>query len=73
MVEGRLYKKSDARHSDERLVVLEEILSTIARIHQRLGHAGYKKTFAMIEKEYYGVTHDEVEWVVSRCQNCIIN
>ncbi len=74
LLEGRLYKKSSARHPEARLVILEEeTLGTIIRIHQQLGHAGYKKTYARFERKCYGITRGEVEWMVARCQNCVTN
>ena len=39
-----------------RLVVLADgVFHTIVRTHLRLGHAGYKKTFAEIQDTYYGI------------------
>ncbi len=51
VIEDRLHRHPDVRNTAPRLVILaKETLSTVARIHQQLGHTGYKKTFAAVEK-----------------------
>lgn len=76
MVNGQLYRMPEAndKRSRPRLVGLEdEAFGLIVRTHQRLGHAGYQKTFNEVQHIYYGITRKEVEWVIARCQNCLLN
>jgi hypothetical protein len=45
----------------------------IKTTHLQLGHAGVNKTFTALNQRYYGITKEEVGWLVKRCQNCMVN
>ncbi|KAF8439504.1 hypothetical protein BGX38DRAFT_1273435 [Terfezia claveryi] len=59
------------RHPTEREVVLEEdIFQIIWSLHCELGHAGKNRMFPIIGDRYYGITREEVMWVLRRCHIC---
>ena len=45
----------------------------IARIHDTGGHNGYKKTYQQVKNEAYGISMDNVQWLLEHCQVCMVN
>ncbi len=63
---GQLHRNPDEDSQGTRLVVLEDdAFDAIVRTHQRLGHPGYKKTFAEVQNIYYGIYTKEVCYTLS--------
>lgn len=72
---GRLLRLAEPpRHPTEREVVSQEdIFQIIWSLHCELGHAGKNKMFPLIGDRYYGITREEVMWVLRRCHICVPN
>lgn len=71
---NKLYRQSNARHPNPRLVVPEsEVFDTIANEHLQLLHAGRDKTWAAIQQKYYGINRQEVKFILKLCKNCALN
>ncbi len=45
----------------------------IARVHAAGGHNGYKKTYQRVKNEAYGISRDDVQWLLEHCQVCMVN
>ena len=76
VIDGQLHRKPEPKDSSgwPRLVVLDDgAFHVIVRTHLRLGHAGYKKSFAEIQDTYYDIVRKEVQRVIVRCRNCALN
>jgi hypothetical protein len=55
-------------------VVLEsEALDHIISEHLQLLHAGRDKVWASIQQKYYGISRQEVAFVLKLCKNCVLN
>lgn len=68
LLEEKLYfKKGDLLIP---VVLIQEVLDVVDIIHANLAHAGYKKTWGAVQKEVYGLTEDDVLWLVLRCSFC---
>ena len=72
---GQIYRKGPdplQPHKGRTLVILEnEVFSKIALIHNRLQHPGYKITFKAIQEQFYGISRNEVEWLIKHCLICL--
>jgi len=55
------------------VVPISETFDQIEQVHAHLGHAGYVKTFKGLQDRYYGITTEQVQWLVGRCQTCLKN
>jgi hypothetical protein len=51
----------------------DDVYYIIKQAHERLGHAGYKKTFEAIRLDAYGINREEVEWFTDHCRRCEMN
>jgi hypothetical protein len=61
-------------HLSLRQVALDDdVYYVIKQAHERLGHAGYKKTFEAVRQDIYGINREEVEWFTDHCRRCEIN
>jgi len=56
-----------------RVVPISEAFDQIKKAHAQLGHAGYVKTFNNIKEWFFGITKEQVQWLVGRCQTCLKN
>lgn len=70
---GQLYRKPENGQEKRQVVLINDTLQSIERAHLRLNHAGYHKTYAEVDATCYGITRDEVKWVLARCRNCTQN
>jgi hypothetical protein len=71
---NKLYRNPDIKFKALRYVVPEsEAFDVIANEHLQLLHAGYIKTWAMVQQKYYGITRQEVAYVLKLCKNCALN
>ena len=50
---------------------IEQIFDAILESHQRSQHAGHNKTFALVKQRYYGISRDEVIWLLRLCNICL--
>ena len=69
--QGKLWRLPGKVRTERREVVSEDrIFETIARVHISLGHIGQNATATHIGKEYYGIAHEEVNFLVKLCEIC---
>ena len=74
LIDNKLYKQSDIRHLNPRYVVRKaEVFDIIAQEHLKLLHAGRNKVWPTIEQQYYGIKREDVEFILKRCKNCMLN
>jgi len=52
---------------------MSEAFDRIKQVHAQLGHAGYVKTFKCLHERFYGITKEQVQWLIGRCQTCLKN
>ncbi len=45
----------------------------IARIYGTGGHNRYKKTYQQVKNKSYGISRDDVQWLLKHCQVFIVN
>jgi hypothetical protein len=43
------------------------------QVHAQLDHPGYMNTLKHLQDVYYGITKEQVQWLVGRCQTCLKN
>jgi hypothetical protein len=61
-------------HLPLRQVALDDdVYYVIKQAHERLGHAGYKKTHEAVRRDVYGINREEVEWFTDHCRRCEMN
>ncbi|KFY32501.1 hypothetical protein V493_00138 [Pseudogymnoascus sp. VKM F-4281 (FW-2241)] len=74
LIDEKLYRNPDIAHKEPRYVVLEnEALDLIISEHLQLLHAGRDKVWASIQQKYYGISRQEVAFVLKLCKNCVLN
>ena len=54
-----------------RVVQLEEVYETIMESHLRSQHAGHSKTFSIIKERFYGISREEVVWLLRHGGICL--
>jgi len=54
-----------------KIVCSNEVYAAILDAHQRSHHAGYTKTFHQVQLCYYGISRDEVVWLLKHCTVCL--
>jgi IS30 family transposase len=52
---------------------MTNVYYVIKQAHERLGHAGYKKTYEAVRLDVYGINREEVEWFTDHCRRCEMN
>ena len=74
VLNGRLYyKASSASESPRRVVPISESFDRIKEAHASLGHCGYVKVFKLLNSRFYGITKEQINWLINRCQTCLQN
>jgi hypothetical protein len=76
VIDGVLYRKPDSNSpaSPPRKVILEEeTFDVITKAHLDTMHAGRTKTFHDINERFYGITRQEVEFLLKHCSTCARN
>jgi hypothetical protein len=56
-----------------RVVPISQAFDQIKKAHAQLGYAGYVKTFNNIKERFFGITKEQVQWLVGHCQTCLKN
>jgi hypothetical protein len=51
----------------------DDVYYVIKQVHERLKHAGYKKTFKAIRLNVYGINREEVKWFIDHCRRYELN
>ena len=74
MVDNRLHRQPEGLYTRPRYVVKDdEIFDIISREHvYGVGHAGRDKTWAEIDRQYYGITKTEVTDLLKHCASCAL-
>ncbi len=62
--------KSDKTHEAREVIAEPEILDAIIATHNSLGHAGQDVTAKNVGQSYYGVSREEVVFLVKLCEIC---
>jgi hypothetical protein len=74
LISNKLYQKPTKAYITSRYVVPEsEAFDLIINQHLQLLHAGRDKVWAAIQKQYYGITRQDVIFILKRCKNCALN
>ena len=74
LIDEKLYRNPNTAHKEPRYVVLEsEALDLIISEHLQLLYTGRDKVWASIQQKYYGISRQEVAFVLKLCKNCILN
>jgi hypothetical protein len=61
-------------HLPLRQVALDDdVYYIIKQTHERLGHAGSKKTYEAVRLDAYGINREECEWFTDHCRRCELN
>jgi len=72
IISGQPYRQTDEKHKTPRFCPREhEVFDLIVREHaSELMHAGRDKTWAEIDRKYYGITKKEVAFLLDHCITC---
>ncbi len=73
VVDGQLHKLGQSGEDSRRYVEREEAFRLIIRTHDRLCHAGYRKTWEEIDEGHYGIPRHYVLWITNNCLYCLHN
>ncbi|KIN08866.1 hypothetical protein OIDMADRAFT_48707 [Oidiodendron maius Zn] len=74
LVNNKLFRRPDSMFLNLRYTVPEsEVFDTIANEHLQLLHAGQIKTWAAVQQKYYGISRQEVTFVLKLCKNCALD
>lgn len=57
--------------SYRRVVQSSQVYDAILDAHQRSHHAGHTKTFHQVQLRYYGISREEVVWLLKHCTVCL--
>jgi hypothetical protein len=49
------------------------VFDIIAQEHLKLLHASCNKVWPTIKQQYYGIKHEDVEFILKWCKNCTLN
>ena len=55
------------------MIRISEVCDTVLEGHQRSQHAGYNKTFDLVKQRFYGISRQEVVWLLKQCNICSRN
>ena len=74
---GQLYRKPSAAErtrgrGDRKVITESEIFDHIRDVHPQFEHAGVNKVAHTIANRYHGIRKVEVEWLLKRCQSCLL-
>ena len=72
LIRGQLYRQRDRKYNAPRYCPREhEVFDLIVKEHaSELMHAGRDKTWAEIDRKYYGITKKEVAFLLEHCATC---
>lgn len=71
---NKLYRRADARHLTPPYVVPEsEAFDIIANENLQLLYAGRERVWSVVQQKYYGISRQEVAFVLKPCKNCALN
>jgi len=73
--EGELYQQAIAGFDGQppRVIPTNEVFDCIHHVHSKLEHAGCKRRHRCIHEQYYGISQEEVAWLLGKCQTCLLN
>ena len=68
---GKLWKLPGRVFKERREVISEDLIwDTIIAVHNNFGHAGQNATASKVNNEYYGISTQEVHFLVKLCEIC---
>ena len=75
-IDGKLFRRSmstKTENFDSRQVIqADRAWRIIKNVHKRLSHAKVQNTFKEVQRRYFGITREEVEWVIRHCPECLL-
>ncbi|KFY32496.1 hypothetical protein V493_00139, partial [Pseudogymnoascus sp. VKM F-4281 (FW-2241)] len=67
LIDNKLYRKGNVQYLHARYVVRKaEVFDAIAEEHLKLLRTGRNKVWPTIEKQYYGIKREDVEFILKR-------
>ncbi|KFZ20383.1 hypothetical protein V502_03199 [Pseudogymnoascus sp. VKM F-4520 (FW-2644)] len=73
LVNNKLYRQADAKYLARYVVLENEAFDCIINEHLQLLHAGCEKVWAIVQQKYYGITRQDVAFILKLCKNCTLN
>ena len=73
LVNNKLYKRANSKHLARYIVPESEAFDVIINEHLQLLHAGRDKVWAAVQHKYYGITRQDVTFILKLCKNCALN
>ena len=75
LVDNKLlrYKKTGTTEVLLAAPTAKNLFTAIKHAHEELAHAGVNKTLAQAKLAVYGATQENVNWLLKRCKNCLVN
>jgi negative regulator of genetic competence, sporulation and motility len=70
LLRSQLWQKATESEPAKYIVCTYESFEQIKAVHVKLEHAGIDKTYGCIDEQYYGITKEEVAWLLARCIPC---
>jgi len=67
------YPKEEKRGSRVEVIKEKEYLDTMIQCHMELHHAGRDKLYPHMQKQYYGASRDDCQWIIDNCKVCVHN
>ena len=68
---GKLWRLPGRIFKERREVISEDLIwDTIIAVHNSLGHAGQNATATKVNNEYYGISTQEVYFLIKLCEIC---
>ena len=68
---GKLWRQPGRIFKEPREVISEDLIwDTIIAVHNNLGHAGQNATATKVNNEYYGISTQEVYFLIKLCEIC---
>lgn len=55
------------------MIRISEVYDAVLDCHQCSQHAGYNKTFDLVKQRFYGISRQEVVWLLKQCNICSQN
>lgn len=70
---NQLIRKSTGDGLDRVVASHYDVFLHITQAHEAVGHAGIRKTFEHANKSVYGISKEDVTWLLRHCKICLNN
>lgn len=68
--DGQLYHLGGAKSNLRKVIMMDDVWEFVWPLHVQGGHMGRDKTWAEVRDKYYGITKEEVAWIIDHCELC---